>query len=213
VHTCPPGARWAFDTAGLKGEIRACVGCGVLQALSLKLHDAAAVGDLTKLRKLVSDGAMLEYKASDGMRPIHRACHAGQVEAIKLLVELGADKEAKTFDGGSPLHCAADHGHVDAVNAPPIPETALAANELKGVATMSEPKELITRGMGSRENRPRPLCRHLRLKLHLSLLRAKVALLQGGMPSTLGGACGSACRTADCERVAADELERPRCLA
>jgi cytohesin len=87
----------------------------------LKLHDAAAVGDLTKMRKLVAEGAILEYKASDGMRPIHRACHSGQVEAIKVLVELGADKEAKTFDGGSPLHCAADHGHVEAVREQPPP--------------------------------------------------------------------------------------------
>jgi L-lactate utilization protein LutB len=89
-----------------------------LAIMTRALHDAAAAGDVVKVRKLVAEGADIEARASDGTKPIHRAAHAGQVEAIQVLIELGADKEARTIDGGRPLHCAADHGHVEAVRAP-----------------------------------------------------------------------------------------------
>ena len=76
----------------------------------LDLFDAAAIGQVERLRTLLDDDATLaNAEASDGARPLHLACFFGQTEAAKLLLDFGADINiaVATFGGVFPIHSAA----------------------------------------------------------------------------------------------------------
>ena len=82
------------------------------------LYDAAAVGDVATIRRLVAKGADVNVQGdAEGTRPLHLAAASGQVDAVRVLVELGADKEASAADGMRPLHSAAYQGRVKVVKA------------------------------------------------------------------------------------------------
>ena len=82
----------------------------LLAAPVLDVFDAAATGQLERLRTLLDDDATLaNAEASDGARPLHLACFFGQTDAAKLLLEYGADTNiaVAAFGGVYPLHSAA----------------------------------------------------------------------------------------------------------
>jgi ankyrin repeat protein len=73
--------------------------------------EAAAVGDLDRLRHLTGEGAAVRGWSSDGFTALHLAAFFGQPEAAQLLIDRGADIEAvatnrRFASEARPLHSA-----------------------------------------------------------------------------------------------------------
>jgi ankyrin repeat protein len=85
----------------------------------MPMHDAAIVGDVVNIRRLVAEGADVNGQDDEGGSPLHEAAYHGHVGAVRVLVEVGADLEASYPDGPRmrPLHEAACNGHVAEVKA------------------------------------------------------------------------------------------------
>ncbi len=73
-------------------------------------HEAAAIGDVERLRALLDSAPSLVGAWSpDGAQPLHFAAFFGRVDACRLLVERGADvrAHARGFNGVAPINAAA----------------------------------------------------------------------------------------------------------
>ena len=62
--------------------------------MATTLHEAAEIGDVEAVRRLVADGADMEEPDEQEVKPLRVAAMFGKLEAMKLPVELGADMEA-----------------------------------------------------------------------------------------------------------------------
>lgn len=71
---------------------------------------AIFLGDLSPLRKALSDGMKPSGKGMGGQTLLHFAAEAGQLDAVDLLIRLGASCNATTEFGSTPLHEAATKG-------------------------------------------------------------------------------------------------------
>ena len=77
-----------------------------------EIHDAAAAGDLNKVRALIeADPTLLESKDNDGNTPLISACFAPpsfipKVAVANFLIDKGANVNAKNNWGGTPLYVA-----------------------------------------------------------------------------------------------------------
>ncbi|MCX5644112.1 MAG: ankyrin repeat domain-containing protein [Phycisphaerae bacterium] len=67
------------------------------------LHQAAAAGDVEKVKSLISKGAHIDSKDPNGHTPLHLAALHGRVAAAELLISRGADINAKEDWGGGKL--------------------------------------------------------------------------------------------------------------
>jgi ankyrin repeat protein len=82
----------------------------------LDVFEAAAIGDVERLRGLLDDDTSLVHAWSeDGFTPLHFAAFFGHSAAAKLLTERGADLEARSTNrefalDARPLHSAAASG-------------------------------------------------------------------------------------------------------
>lgn len=78
----------------------------------LDVLEAAAIGDVERLRALLDeDPSLANAWSDDGFTPLHYAAFFGQPEAAKLLIERGADLEARSTNrefalDAAPLHSA-----------------------------------------------------------------------------------------------------------
>src|SRR4051794_26715664 len=74
------------------------------------VHEAAAIGDVERLRALLdSEPSLVQEWSADGGQPLHFAAFFGRVDACRLLVERGADvrAHARGFNGVAPINAAA----------------------------------------------------------------------------------------------------------
>jgi ankyrin repeat protein len=84
----------------------------------LDAFEAAAIGDVERLRALLDENAGLSVVWSeDGFTPLHLAAFFGHPEAAKLLIERGADLEARSINeqlalDAAPLHSASAAGQL-----------------------------------------------------------------------------------------------------
>jgi ankyrin repeat protein len=84
----------------------------------LDVFEAAAIGDVGRLRVLLDDGPGLATAWSeDGFTPLHFAAFFGHPAAAKLLVDRGADLEARSTNtqfalDAAPLHSASAAGQL-----------------------------------------------------------------------------------------------------
>jgi ankyrin repeat protein len=70
-----------------------------------EIHDAAATGDLNKVRSLIeADPTLLEARGDMGLTPLHKACFTGQVAVANFLIAKGADVTARDNFRMTPLH-------------------------------------------------------------------------------------------------------------
>ncbi|MBN2081598.1 ankyrin repeat domain-containing protein [bacterium] len=89
--------------------------CPVLAA---PIHEAAHVGDLEQLERLLAaDPALIDMTDEHQATALHYAADLGAGEAIALLIEHGANLKALDADGDTPLHWAAMAGQTAAVQA------------------------------------------------------------------------------------------------
>jgi uncharacterized protein len=85
----------------------------------LDVHEAAAIGDVERLRELLDeDAALASAWSEDGFTPLHFAAFFGHPEAAKLLVERGADLDARSTNeqfalDAAPLHSASAAGQLE----------------------------------------------------------------------------------------------------
>jgi ankyrin repeat protein len=71
-----------------------------------EIHNAAAAGDLNKVRALIeADPTLLESKSDKGDTPLIAACKTLQVAVANYLIDKGANVNAKGEFGGTPLSC------------------------------------------------------------------------------------------------------------
>ncbi len=79
-----------------------------------EIHDAAAAGDLNKVRSLLeADPALLESKDDNGDTPLHKACAATQAAVAKFLIDKGANVNAGNKIGATPLYGVVDNPRKD----------------------------------------------------------------------------------------------------
>lgn len=104
-------AREAFMLKQIAAGIVLLVGLGTSyvwadEALNKALLDYDTYRDIAKVRNLISRGADVNAKTSDGQTPLHFAVHYGSKEVVELLVAKGADVNAiaKGSYRQTPLH-------------------------------------------------------------------------------------------------------------
>jgi ankyrin repeat protein len=85
----------------------------------LDVFEAAAIGDVGRLRELLEgDASLATAWSEDGFTPLHFAAFFGHPDAAKLLVERDADLEARSTNeqfalDAAPLHSASAAGQLE----------------------------------------------------------------------------------------------------
>ncbi len=121
------GAKWAVAV----GAVAICVGLAVAFAQARpappeapaeqakmpakSLHEAAAAGDIERVKKLVAEGADVNAKDEKGSTPLHFAASEGHEEIVRFLLAHDADVNASGYGGGTPLLAAIFRDNVDMV--------------------------------------------------------------------------------------------------
>jgi uncharacterized protein len=80
-------------------------------AQTASLIDAAADGDLSRVRLLLDSKADVNAKTSNGFTALTMAARNGHADVARLLLDAKADVDAKTSAGATPLILAAQNGH------------------------------------------------------------------------------------------------------
>jgi poly(3-hydroxybutyrate) depolymerase len=87
------------------------VGCGP----GPSIHEAAAEGNIKRVKQHLVEGVDVNAKFKDGWTPLHMAAEGGHREIVDLLIAKGADINATAGAGDgvgwTPLHEAAEEGH------------------------------------------------------------------------------------------------------
>ena len=79
----------------------------------LDIHEAAALGDLHELSRLLDHGAKTDDYSGDGFYPLGYAAFFGHIDAVRLLLQRGAtvDQVSRNPLGVTPLHATLSNGH------------------------------------------------------------------------------------------------------
>jgi cytohesin len=101
-----------------------------------ELHFTAFMGDLTKVKKIIEEGADVDSKDGEGRTPLFFAALGGNRQVVEFLVEKGADINAKRSERDRPiLHTIARHGDKDIVELLISKGANVNATANKGAAT------------------------------------------------------------------------------
>jgi hypothetical protein len=84
-------------------------------ALAAPLHDAAFMGDVNEVKRLIAEGAKVNEKDSEGRTPLHWAALNNRTAVAELLIVNGARVNAKDEQRRTPLQRAASNGHENMV--------------------------------------------------------------------------------------------------
>jgi len=71
---------------------------------------AIKIGDIERIKKLISQGADVNAKDNRGMTPLHNAAYYGQRQVAEVLIAKGANVNGTNTAGQTPLHIAANFG-------------------------------------------------------------------------------------------------------
>lgn len=81
-----------------------------------EMHNAAMIGDLAKLKRLVESGWNINSRDDEGWTPLIVAGYYGHPEAVRFLIENGAAVNARSYvHRFTPLIIASLNGHTDIV--------------------------------------------------------------------------------------------------
>ncbi len=92
------GDSMSFDSLGSEASV---------QRPPKTLHQAAAAGNVSEMKKLLVAGASASEKNDDGRTPLHLAVGLGSLEAVEMLLSQGAQGAARDKNGWTPLQIAA----------------------------------------------------------------------------------------------------------
>ncbi|MBO7243653.1 MAG: ankyrin repeat domain-containing protein, partial [Alphaproteobacteria bacterium] len=81
--------------------------------LAQKIMDAILESDITRLEKLIKQGAPIDEADQKGWTPLRLAIFKRQLEIAKKLIEAGADVNAVDKDGDPLIHMAVLYDHVE----------------------------------------------------------------------------------------------------
>ena len=81
--------------------------------LAVRLQQAAAANNVTAVSELLSRGANIEARDSNGRSALLLATQAGAVDAARVLIEAGADVNAKDYISDSPYLYAGAEGPLE----------------------------------------------------------------------------------------------------
>ena len=106
-----------------RGHLRALVGLPLLVLLTMTgspaeapVADAAQVGDVESVRRLLSEGQDVDGAQGDGMTGLHWAALRGDVALAEVLIQAGAELNPVTRIGShTPLHAASRAGQGEVV--------------------------------------------------------------------------------------------------
>ncbi|MGC2111075.1 MAG: ankyrin repeat domain-containing protein [Candidatus Korobacteraceae bacterium] len=74
----------------------------------LDVHEATALGDVSRLQTLLSnDLELVNSRSNDGFTPLHLACFFGHLQAAEILIRNGADPNALSTNQIAIIHSAA----------------------------------------------------------------------------------------------------------
>lgn len=79
------------------------------------LHQAAADGDIEKVKSLISKGADVNAKDESRRTALHYASEKGQKEVVELLTRKGVDINTKTDEDKTASALAKENGHTEIV--------------------------------------------------------------------------------------------------
>ncbi|XP_015674393.1 ankyrin repeat and SOCS box protein 9 isoform X2 [Protobothrops mucrosquamatus] len=80
------------------------------------LHEASIHGRLHALKKLINQGASVNFRTADCVSPLHEACLGGHAACVSVLLKHGANVNATTIDWNTPLFNTCVSGSVDCLN-------------------------------------------------------------------------------------------------
>ena len=78
-----------------------------------ELQDAAATGDLNKVRSLIKANAAAIHARDAGTTALHEAARAGHLDVVKVLVDAGANVNTRDISGLTPLKLAMGHRRLE----------------------------------------------------------------------------------------------------
>jgi len=84
-------------------------------SLDSELLQAALIGDVEEVKKLLEKGANPNARDKYGRTPLHWTAARGRLSAVEFLLEKGADPNAREQKGCTPLHWAAYNGRLSVV--------------------------------------------------------------------------------------------------
>ena len=87
----------------------------IIETDSYYLHLASQKGDFQTVKYLISHGANIESKDTNGVTPLYIASRNGHIEIVKYLISHGANIESKTNQDATPLHFASYKNHLQIV--------------------------------------------------------------------------------------------------
>jgi cytohesin len=87
--------------------------CFAAAGLAGELQEAAARGDIAKVRSLIRANPAALHARVNGTTALHEAVRAGHLEIVKLLIASGANVNATDFSGLTPLKLALGWKHAD----------------------------------------------------------------------------------------------------
>jgi len=81
--------------------------------MDVRLHEAAAAGDLDAIHRLLAAGLTIDARDADGRTPILRAVMTRQTAAVRALVDAGADVDIRDNRLDNPFLYAGAEGLLD----------------------------------------------------------------------------------------------------
>ena len=75
------------------------------------IHKTANIGNVERVKQLLSSGVDIELRNNAGGTPLHAASANGRIEVVKLFISKGANVNAQNIQGGTPLNLAIGRNH------------------------------------------------------------------------------------------------------
>jgi ankyrin repeat protein len=143
-----------------------------MNTVDRELIEAAGKNNLSEVERLLSVGADVNAKDTEGFTSLHWASSKGHLQVFRALREHGADIESTSISlGWRPLHFAAMTGHL------PIVNELVSPNDINGTTSILGKRKRQGANIDSKDNDgDTPLC-IASIHDHLAIVKA---LLSGG---------------------------------
>ncbi|MDE0005389.1 MAG: ankyrin repeat domain-containing protein [Rhodospirillaceae bacterium] len=112
----PQGLRRLREVARSEGAAGADAAAKAVSASAPeRLHGAVIAGDIEGVHELLSDGARVDGRDSQGWTPLMHAANKGYVLLVDILLRSGASPDIRAADGATALFMATMNAHPEAI--------------------------------------------------------------------------------------------------